>query len=293
MEGIGYTRSAVDELIADVAARGRVQQTDPDEVPPVPEEPRSEPGTVYELGPHRLMCGDSTDPEHVEKLLAGTIVDLLVTDPPYGVDYASRGRMMRFERGDGQAPMRIENDSLGADGTKALVRDALEAALPALKKGGSFYVCCPPGGDLEVAFRVAVMDTGLLLKQGLVWVKDSLVLGRSDYHYRHEAILYGWKPGAAHYFTEDRSLTTVWEIPRPKRSDEHPTMKPVELYERAIRNSSRPGQVVFDPFGGSGTLAIAAESTGRRGFLMELDPRYCDVIRRRYADHTGQPELAP
>lgn len=267
-----------------------------DDAPSVPEVADSKIGDVYQLGRHMLACGDATDPHVYTSLLgamsasSGTLVDqvgMIFTDPPYGVDYASRGRMMRWEREGGVEPNRIENDTLGDVGTRALVGDALAAASALLRPGGSFYVCSPPG-ITEGAFRAALADVGLELRQNIAWVKDQFVLGRQDYHWQHESILYGWKAGAAHHFLADRTQTTVWEIPRPQRSDEHPTMKPVELVARAIANSSLVDDVILDPFAGSGTTMIAAESLGRTAALIELDPRYCDVIRRRYEEHTAR-----
>jgi DNA modification methylase len=170
-------------------------------------------------------------------------------------------------------------------------RDLFAAVLRAsgLPPGASFYATVPAGPLLRV-FMEAV-EAGLgdgAIRQVLVWVKDSIVMGRGDYHYKHEPILYGWAPGAAHHFTEDRTQNSVWEIARPKVSDEHPTMKPVELYERAMLNSSVSGAHVYEPFGGSGTAVIAAENTGRVAHMVELDPGYCDVIVDRWERHTGK-----
>lgn len=276
-----------------------------DDAPSVPEVADSKIGDVYQLGRHMLACGDATDPDVYTSLLgamsasSGTLVDqvgMIFTDPPYGVDYQSRGRAMTANKsynrtmaraGEEAGILEVPNDALGDDGTRALVGDALAVASALLRPGGSFYVCSPPG-ITEGAFRAALADVGLELRQNIAWVKDQFVLGRQDYHWQHESILYGWKAGAAHHFLADRTQTTVWEIPRPQRSDEHPTMKPVELVARAIANSSLVDDVILDPFAGSGTTMIAAESLGRTAALIELDPRYCDVIRRRYEEHTAR-----
>jgi site-specific DNA-methyltransferase (adenine-specific) len=223
------------------------------------------------------MCGDSTRSEDVVRLLGDEVVDLLWSDPPWGCQI--RGRTKKA--------LTIVNDDLGADGTRALVAAALRLA--PLRPGGAFYVAAPAGPELHLAFLLALEDAGLTAHQTLAWVKDRFVLGHADYHARHENLLYGWKDGRAHYFVKDRTQDTVWEIPRPARSTSHPTMKPVELVARAIRNSSTPGQLVYDPFAGSGSTLVAAEQTGRRCRAMELDPRYAQVILERWAALVGTP----
>lgn len=261
-----------------------------DEVPPVPTVPRSVRGEVYELGPHRLMCGDSTNQGDVAELISGTPLDIVFTDPPYGVNYQGdeddEGLRRRHRREDGRAT--VGNDALGAEGTRALVEGFLSLARASCRPGAAFYICSPSGLP-EMWFRSGVADAGLELRQVIVWAKDVFAFGRQDYHWRHESILYGWFPGAAHTWNGGRGQDTVWEIPRPKRSEEHPTMKPVDLVSRALTNSSDPGAVVYDPFAGSGTTLIAAEHLGRRCFAMELDPGYCDVIRDRYERYVGAP----
>jgi DNA modification methylase len=249
--------------------------TDPDDVPPVPDDPITQPGDLWLLGRHRLLCGDSTKAEDVARLMDGDTADMIFTDPPYGVDYVGKTK----------DALKIQNDTLGDEGTRELVADALRMA--PLKPGGSFYICSP-AGNTETAFRLAVMDSGLELRQCIVWVKQQFVMGRQDYHWRHESILYGWHAGAGHYFINDRTQDTVWEIDRPSRSEMHPTMKPVALVEKAIGNSSLPSQVILDMFTGSGTTVIAAEQSGRICYGMELDPRYVDVSIRRWENATGQ-----
>ncbi len=274
LDATGYN---ADDVAALVAAAGLVDARDVDACPELPS-----PGALYvrsgdcwALGPHRLVVGDATDPDAVRRVTDGTPVDLVWTDPPYGVSYV----------GKTAAGLRIVNDNLGEDGTRRLVAAALQLA--PLRLGGAFYVAAP-AGPLHLAFLLAVGDAGLRVRQTLVWVKDRFVLGRSDYHARHEPILYGWRPGAAHHFVDDRTQDTVWEIARPARSAEHPTMKPVALVERAIRNSSRPGETVYDPFAGSGTTLIAAEVAGRTCRAIEIDPRYAQVIVVRWEALAGR-----
>lgn len=279
----GYDPDEAGRLLRAVRLRDR----DPDDAPPLPVgAPRSVRGEVYTLGEHRLMCGDATASSDLERLMDAP-ADALFTDPPYGVNYQGdedpESRRRRNRRTDNHATVR--NDNLGDEGTRHLIRDALEAALEHLTPGASLYVCAPSGTS-ETAFRLAFADAGLELRQVLVWAKDVFAMGRQDYHWRHESILYGWADGAAHRWQGGRTQDTVWEFPRPKRSELHPTMKPTALIARAIENSSRPGEIVLDPFAGSGSTLIAAEQTGRRCYAIEIDPAYCDVIRDRYAAFT-------
>lgn len=234
-----------------------------DEPPPVPDEPESKRGEIYELGRHRLMCGDATSREDVEKLMDGKKADMVFTDPPYGVSYEGRTKDKLTIRGDGNTEV---------------FGKAVDNFLTV--PGAAFYVCCPAGNnfkDFLIPFTRRCYHAATI-----VWVKNSLVLGHGDYHYRHEPILYGWSRGAGHKFYGDRTQTTVWEIDKPSVSKEHPTMKPVAVPARAIKNSSKKGDIVLDLFGGSGSTLIACEQTNRICYMMEIDPRYCDVIRKRY-----------
>jgi len=287
---IGPHSAGLEDLIRTVVP-GRIQvgEVDP---PPRPSKPTTRRGDLWTLGDHRLLCGDATEPADVARLMEGDRASLLFTDPPYGVDYV--GKM--------HSALKIANDALGHEGTRALARDALIAARPHLAPGAAFYVCAP-SGSLELAFRLALVDAGFGLRQAIVWVKDVLVLGRMDYHWRHESILagevieppyaehesvlYGWLPGAAHAWNGSRSQDTVWEIPRPKASAEHPTMKPLELVLRTIALSSERDAAVLDPFVGSGTTIVAAEMLGRRARAMELDPGYVEVAVARWQARTG------
>lgn len=225
------------------------------------------------------MCGDSTNKESVERLAGGRLVDLFLTDPPYNVSY----------EGKTADALTIENDSMGDADFRSFLRSAYAAADSVLRPGGAFYICHADSEGYN--FRGAAHDIGWDVRQCLIWKKQTLVLGRQDYHWIHEPILYGWKSGAAHYWGSDRRQTTVLEFDRPMRSAEHPTMKPTALFEYLIRNSTRRGETVLDLFGGSGTTMIASENTGRRSLLMELDPRYADVIARRWTDYSGEDAI--
>lgn len=272
----------------------------------LPEEPKSQYGEVYQLGRHRLMCGDSTKPEDYAALLEGAQVDLIVTDPPYNVDY---------EGADGA---KIQNDHMSNAGFVKFLTDAFTAMKAALRPGGAFYIWHADSTRYE--FLQGLDHAGLQTRQILVWVKSSITLGRQDYQWKHEPAIYGWKEGAAHHFTLDRSLPTVLEdqpnvakmtkeqmkdyikdlraridegstvlrVDKPTNSDLHPTMKPVRLIAQLIKNSSKRGEAVLDIFGGSGTTLIAAEQLDRKCFMMELDPRYADVIIARWEKMTGQ-----
>jgi DNA modification methylase len=254
-----------------------MDQGDPDEVPSeAAGDPASQRGEVYELGPHRLMCGDSTSAEDWQAILGDEIGDAVMTDPPYGIDYVggcSDPRSPDYKKGD-----RVEND--GEEGLSALLHGALGQVLSRSKPGAVWYVAAPAGRP-HVEFSMWLLKEDIL-RQVLIWNKDQMVFGRSDYHYKHEFIYYGWKPGAAHRAPPDRTQVSVWDIKRPRKSEDHPTMKPVELYERMMNNSTAPGELILEPFGGSGTTLIAAAKTGRICRAMEIAPRYCDVIRRRW-----------
>jgi DNA modification methylase len=247
--------------------------TDEDAVPDVPEEPKTKLGDIYILGNHRLMCGDSTSIDAVEKLTDG-LVDILVTDPPYNVNY------------EGSNGLKIQNDSMGDEQFRQFLRDAFVAADAVMKQGAVFYIW---HADVEgYNFRGACKDAGWKVRQCLIWNKDSLVMGRQDYHWKHEPCLYGWKDGAAHLWASDRKQSTIIECKKPKKNDMHPTMKPVELMEYQILNNTKGQDLVLDLFGGSGSTMIACEKLGRKSRLMELDPKYCDVIVKRWEDFTGK-----
>lgn len=276
-------------------------------------------GDIWKLGDHRLMCGDSTDAEQVERLMGGELADMLLTDPPYNV---ALGHHMRpseakqlHRRTDGLV---IDNDSWESDEEfQGFLRAAFSAALDSMRPGAAFYIWHASSQSLN--FNSAARDVGMQIRQVLIWVKSTFALGRQDYQWQHEPCLYGWKGGAAHYFVDDRRRATVIEDARPNiksmkasemralledifsdrvsttvlhedkpsRSEEHPTMKPVKLMARQVLNSSKEGQSVLDLFGGSGSTMMACEQLGRRCFTMELDEHYCDVILDRWERATG------
>jgi DNA modification methylase len=273
----GFDADALAEIMAgeETTVDG---QTDDDAVPEVSVTPISRPGDVWELGNHRLVCGDATDPKSYELLMADAKADMIVTDPPYNVDYANSAKDKM--RGKDRP---ILNDNLG-DGFYDFL---LAAMTPMLSRcSGAVYVAMSSSelDTLQSAFRAA----GGKWSTFIIWAKNTFTLGRADYQRQYEPILYGWPEGKNRHWCGDRDQGDVWNIKKPQKNDLHPTMKPVELVERAIRNSSRPGDIVLDPFGGSGTTLIAAEKTGRIGWLIELDPKYVDVIVRRWQDWTGQ-----
>ena len=266
---LGFDADELDKLLngEDAVADG---MTDPDGVPETPETPVSQRGGIYRLGPHRLMCGDSTNAEDVKQLMGNQSADLLLTDPPYNVNY------------EGGTGMTIQNDDMGDAEFFNFLKAAFSNAVEVMKPGVSFYIFHADSEGYN--FRGACRSASLQIRQCLVWKKNSLVLGRQDYQWAHEPCLYGWKDGAAHNWYSDRSQTTVMEFDRPKKSELHPTTKPVEMLIYLIKNSSKRGEIIIDFFGGSGSTLIAAEQTGRIAYLMELDEKYCDVIRKRYAE---------
>lgn len=273
----GFDADALAEIMAgeETTVDGN---TDDDAVPEVLATPISRPGDVWEMGKHRLVCGDATDPKSYELLMADAKADMVFTDPPYNVDYANSAKDKM--RGKDRP---ILNDNLG-DG----FYDFLLAALtPMLERcAGATYIAMSSSelDTLQQAFRAA----GGKWSTFIIWTKNTFTLGRADYQRQYEPILYGWPEGQNRHWCGDRDQGDVWNIKKPQKNDLHPTMKPVELVERAIRNSTRPGDIVLDPFGGSGTTLIAAEKSGRIGWLIELDPKYVDVIVRRWQDWSGQ-----
>lgn len=292
-----------------------VDERDPDDAPDLPAEPKTKPGDVYVLGPHRLVCGDSTSMENIDRLMQGALADVCWTDPPYNVAYETKAG-------------KIANDDLDDGEFRDFLSGAYGCAFAVMKPGAAIYVAHADTEGLN--FRATFRAAGFKLSGCLIWRKDSLVLGRSDYQWQHEPILYGWKPGSRHRWYGGRKLTTMIDLdqermpfkrrddgkyeirlgdtvmvidgaatieelvpsvinePKPKRSELHPTMKPVALIERMLRNSARPGDIVLDLFGGSGSTLMAAERLGMCARLSELDPGYCDVIVARWEAYTGR-----
>jgi len=287
LEMTGWAEQDMHDLIEQLRPEPVVIPEDADDVPESLVS-RTVKGDVWLLGPHRLMCGDSIVPTDVDRLMAGAKANMVWTDPPYGISYESLGRRMARERGDRSVKQHaaIANDDLRSDQLGELLDGAFAQLIAVTNPGSSWFVAGPQGGRENIEFQRALIDVGVY-RQVIIWVKDSLVLSRSDYHYRHEPIFYGWTPGAAHREPPDRKGDTVWEISRPKRSEQHPTMKPVELVIKCIERHTRRGESVIDLFGGSGTTLIAAQACGRVAYLMELDEHYCDVICARFQQLTG------
>ena len=251
---------------------------DADDIPSKPKKAKTKPGDLYQLGEHRLLCGDSTNIKDVEKLMAGDLADMMFTDPPYGVDY----------EGKTKEKLKIKNDKMSETDLADLIISVF-SAVDVVLRPGAYVLATVPAGPLHLIFAQDWKARGWL-RQILVWNKDSMVLGHSEYHYKHEPILFGWKEGER-LKNPDRTKTTVWDFDRPKASREHPTMKPVEMWEYGINNHSKKNDVVFEPFGGSGTALIACEKTSRKCRIMELDPVYCDVIVKRWEELTGKKAI--
>lgn len=263
-----------DEILALKPLEETVGLTDDDAVPEAPEQPVTIEGDIWMLGDHRLMCGDSTDAGSVALLMSGEKADQWVTDPPYNVDY---------EGSDGQ---KIKNDKMENNKFRDFLFKSFSAAFENMKAGASFYVW---HADLEgYNFRGAIIDAGQKIRSCLIWNKPSIVMGRSDYHWKHEPCLYGWKDGSSHLWASDRKQSTVLDFEKSKHNDLHPTMKPVSLMEYCIKNNTKGSDIIYDSFLGSGSTLIAAEKTGRKCYGMELDPKYCDVIIKRWQDFTGK-----
>lgn len=237
-------------------------------------ETRCKRGDIWKLGNHRLMCGDSTILSDVDNLMAGEKADILITDPPYNVNY------------EGGTGLKIKNDSMEDGKFRQFLIDAFTCADAVMKPGASFYIW---HADTEgFNFRWACKEANWKVRQCLIWNKSSLVMGRQDYQWKHEPCLYGWKDGASHFWNNDRKQTTVIDFDKPSKNGEHPTMKPVGLFDYQIKNNTKKGQKVLDLFGGSGTTIIACEQNGRIAYSMELDEHYCDVIIQRWENLTGR-----
>jgi site-specific DNA-methyltransferase (adenine-specific) len=267
-----------DELLAEVldTVDGN---TDPDDVPEPPADPITKLGDLWILGNHRLLCGDSTDTIALGRLMAGLNADLWLTDPPYNVNY----------EGKTSDALKIQNDSMKDGEFRQFLHDTYVAANCYLRAGAVFYIWHADSEGYN--FRGAANDVGWKVRQCLIWLKSCMVMGRQDYQWKHEPCLYGWTEGAAHYWSSDRKQTTILEFDKPRRNKEHPTMKPVDLFEYQMANSTKQGDIVLDSFGGSGTTLIAAERIHRKARLMELDPAYCDVIVKRWEDFTGKKAI--
>lgn len=272
MSDLGFDDSLFDGMIEEKEVHE--DNFDVDEA--IPEIPTTTTGQVWKLGNHRLMCGDSTQKEAVMRLMNNQEADMLLTDPPYNVDY------------EGTAG-KIQNDNMSNDDFRTFLVNAFNQANNVMKQGATFYIWHADSEGHN--FRGACQDIGWKVRQCLIWCKNSLVMGRQDYQWKHEPCLYGWKDGASHNWYSDRSQTTILEFNKPNKSEEHPTMKPIELFGYQIKNSSKENDIILDLFGGSGTTLIACEQLNRKCFMMELDPKYCDVIIKRWETLTGKKAL--
>lgn len=316
----GFQRQELEDLIqlTDIPAEATDDDFDPDEAAQQITVATTRTGDIWQLGRHRVMCGDATDPDDVAALMGGDKLDLVITDPPYNVDYSQKTAFLESQ-GRGRALNKITNDNMSDSQFRQFMFDAYCTFYEAMCPGAAIYVFhSDVNGHI---FRQAMIDAGFKFSQCLIWEKNSLVLGRSDYQWIHEPILYGWKEGASHYFINDRTqttvlldeeidlsklkakelramilefrqqykdLTTVHYEKKPTRNDLHPTMKPVPLIGRLMNNSSKPGWLVGDFFGGSGSTLMAAEQLGRTAYLMEMDEVNVDVIVQRWEQYTGK-----
>ncbi len=236
-------------------------------------------GDIYEIGDHRLLCGDSTQTDTFEKLMQGEFADMCVTDPPYNVALGMETKEQAKARNRRTDGLIIQNDKMSNDDFYKFLYDFYSALSTAVKKGGAIYVWY--ASSEVVNFVSAMVDAGWLYKQELIWNKTSMIMGRQDYQWKHEPCLYGWLDGASHNWNSDRKQTTIIDFDKPQRNGEHPTMKPIGLFGYQIENSSKVGDIVIDAFGGSGTTMVACEQIKRKARVIEFDPKYCDVIVKR------------
>ncbi len=270
----GFAQEAIDDILDALEPPRDIEDDDFDEDVDPSEQPFSQPGDIWLMNGHRVMCGDSTSADQVAILMNGGKAHLCITDPPYNVAYI----------GKTAASMKIKNDDMSDAEYYEFLLSAHKNIADSLTDGGSVYVFHADSEGANV--RNAFIDSGLKLAQCCIWVKNSMVMGRQDYQWQHEPVLYGWKPTGKHHWYADRSQTTIWNFDRPTRNIEHPTMKPIPLLAYPIQNSSRKENVVLDLFGGSGSTLIACNKTGRKCYMMEVDPLYCDLIVRRYIRDT-------
>lgn len=274
----GFDFDEVDEILNDINGT-KEDNFDVDSAYEEIEEPITKPGDIWILGNHRLMCGDSTHKDDIMRLMNNQDADMLLTDPPYNVDYV----------GKTAEALKIKNDNMADNQFYEFLKKVFENMYIVTKEGASIYVF---HADTEgINFRKAFKDVGFKLAECLIWKKDCFVMGRQDYQWQHEPVLYGWKEGKAHYFINDRTQSTILEFDRPKQSTLHPTMKPIDLIAKLIKNSSKENDIILDLFGGSGSTTIAAEQLNRKCYTMELDPKYCDVIVKRWETMTNREAI--
>ena len=270
----GFDAKEIDALLAP-------DEVTEDEVPEPPVEPITKPGDLWLLGNHRLLCGDSTKAEDVERLMAGAKALLCQTDPPYGIAYVSNAQ----SKGQATSHVEIENDELDGEKLQAFLEATIRAAVPWLVDNCAFYLWHPM--LTQGTFFAAAAAADILIHRQIIWCKPSLVFGRGDYHWQHELCFYGWRKGHRPEFYGERNQTTLWHVGR-ETSKDHPTAKPVAIWEPPFRNHTKKGDVVYEPFSGSGSQLIAAEQLGRKCYGMEISPAYCDVIVKRWETLTGK-----
>lgn len=273
---LSLTGFEMDELDSLLETEEEPEVTEDDYEVELPEEPKAKLGDIYQLGRHRLICGDSTDKATIERLMNGSKADLYITDPPYNVAY----------QGKTKDSLTIKNDSMEDSQFYQFLYDAFLTADNVMKKGAVFYIWHADSEGYN--FRKACRDVGWEMKQCLIWNKNTMVMGRQDYHWKHEPCLYGWKSGASHLWASDRKQTTVLDFDKPTRNAEHPTMKPIKLFDYQIQNNTKHEDIVLDTFAGSGTTLIACEQNNRICYSCELDPKYVDVIIDRWEQLTGE-----
>ena len=249
-------------------------------------------GEVWQLGDHRLMCGDSTSAEDFARLMSDDRADMVFTDPPYGVSIGDKNAMLNSVRKAGSCCKNIANDTLGTDELYDILVKAMTNVREFSKDDASYYVTSPQGGELGLMMMMMMKDAGLPVRHMLIWCKNSATfsLGRLDYDYQHEPIFYTWT-NSHHNYRGGENRTTIWKYDKPRKCDLHPTMKPVELVANCIKDTTKEGDIVLDAFGGSGTTMIAAEQLNRKCYMMELDPHYCDVIIARWEQLTGKKAI--
>ena len=280
LELTGFALGDINELLAELDATPE-GETDADETPPVQAEAITKPGDVWLLGKHRIMCGDSTVAADVALLMNGQKAALMQTDPPYGIAYVANAK----SKGQSVSHADIENDDLDGEKLQAFLEAQIRAALPSLNENCAFYLWHPM--LTQGTFFAAAAAADILIHRQIIWEKPSMVFGRGDYHWQHELCFYGWRRGNRPPFYGPRNQTTLWAVGR-ETSKDHPTAKPVDLWNPPIENHTKPGEIMFEPFSGSGSQIIAAEQTGRRCYAMELSPNYVDVAVRRWQQYTGK-----
>lgn len=275
----GFDFSEAEKLMDEFNKETEADEMEEENVPAPPENPITKRGDIWLLGKHRLMCGDSTVESDMKKLMDGKKANLIVTDPPYNVDYTGKTK----------DALKIENDNMDNDCFYDFLNDAFTRLYEVSEDGAGIYIFHADSEGLN--FRKAFVEAGFKLAQCCIWAKQTMVMGRQDYHWQHEPVLYGWKPTAAHYWNSDRKQTTLWHFDRPFRNEFHPTMKPVALICYPIKNSSKIGDLVLDSFGGSGSTLMACVETDRVCYTMELEEKYADVVLNRYIDKMGSDDV--